>query len=202
MSLSASADIEVLRSASVPYIPGSSIKGAMRSYAERLLASQGDKTHDPWDKQRINEEKQSGFCTICKIFGNTELASHVQFFDAYPINPDNVPVEVKSSVGIDRLTKAKKPGVLFDEEFVSPGVAWDFRLRVFNIDLLDDSQEARLLKSLLSALREGFVQLGGRKSTGAGLVKLEDAEVKKYVVRDYKLTMEWEKKIDEILRGG
>jgi len=74
---------------SVPYIPGSSMKGVLRSLAEAMVRAQGkDDVHSPWDfgeKGKIEEEAESGnYCIICGTFGSTKLASHVRVYDAYP----------------------------------------------------------------------------------------------------------------------
>ncbi|MEM2475642.1 MAG: RAMP superfamily CRISPR-associated protein, partial [Thermofilaceae archaeon] len=60
---------------SVPYIPGSSLKGSLRSLVESIARAQGYSIHDPWDWVAIEKEKDSlDFCFICGIFGNTYLA--------------------------------------------------------------------------------------------------------------------------------
>jgi CRISPR/Cas system CSM-associated protein Csm3 (group 7 of RAMP superfamily) len=98
-----------------PYIPGSSLKGVLRSLAEAILRAQDRHVHDPWDFEALDEEAESGsFCLICGIFGSTKLASHVRVYDAYP--DGEASTFVKTGVGINRDFRGVQPGILYTEE--------------------------------------------------------------------------------------
>jgi len=174
----------------LPYIPGSSLKGALRSLAERFAKSMGEDIArnicDPLDiirKDAEREQHEKNPCIVCQIFGNTGVASHITIFDCLP--EDNPPTEIKPGIGIHRVLRSVYPGLLFNEEYVSPGVRWSFRIRIVNIDLDDDNDaRSKLLRMLLKELVEGRVQIGGRKSVGSGLIKLLASETK---IRKFKL---------------
>ena len=102
-----------------PYIPGSSLKGVLRSLAEAILRARGERVHDPWDFEAAKKEAEGGsFCLICGIFGSTKLASHVRVYDAYP--DGEAPTFVKTGVGINRDFRGVQPGILYTEEQVAP----------------------------------------------------------------------------------
>ena len=169
----------------MPYIPGSSIKGAMRSLAEAILREKGEDIHDPWDFDAIEEEGKKGeFCPICGIFGSTKIASHVRVFDAYPVK--DAPTFPKTGVGINRDFRGAQPGVLYTEEQVVPMTRWEFRMDVINIRIFPEADEsderAKLLRTLIDMLTKGFVQIGARKTIGYGAVKLEDGRYEVYEV--------------------
>ena len=170
---------------SSPYIPGSSLKGALRSLAESILRTRGVPVHDPWDFEAVEEEWKSGsFCLICGIFGSTRLASHVRVYDAYP--EGEALTFVKTGVGINRDFRGVQPGILYTEEQVVPHVRWRFTMDVVNIRVYPEpgDERGRLLRQLLQLLAGGMVQVGARRTVGYGLVKLEQGRYEVYEVED------------------
>jgi len=168
-----------------PYIPGSSLKGVLRSLAEAILRAQDRSVHDPWDFEALDEEAESGsFCLICGIFGSTKLASHVRVYDAYP--DGEAPTFVKTGVGINRDFRGVQPGILYTEEQVAPLIRWKFMMDIVNIRVFPEpgDERGRLLRQLLQMLASGMVQVGARRTVGYGLVKLEQGRYEVYEVRD------------------
>ena len=167
-----------------PYIPGSSIKGVLRSLAESIAKAQGHSVHGPWDFEAIeNEAKNGEYCLICGIFGSTKLASHVRVYDAYP--ESYAPTFVKTGVGINRDFRGAQPGVLYTEEQVVPGVRWGFKMDVINIRVFPEplDERGRLLRRVIDMLVKGMVQVGARRTIGYGLVELKDSRYEVYEVK-------------------
>ena len=193
-----------------PYIPGSSLKGVLRSLAERLVRSgflgQDSWACDPFNAQDKEREDEEGPCIICGIFGGgglkkNKVASHVEISNAYPEDPASVSVRIRTRVAISRLKGGAAGGRLFNIELIQPGVKWEFRMRIMNIDLRKkEDARAKLLKMLLRWLRDGLIQVGGGRSVGLGAVKLEEARVTIYSVRDGRLEEE-HMTLDELLGG-
>ena len=169
----------------VPVIPGSTIKGIFRTFFESLARGQGEEVCDIFKtKDKKNLEKP---CIACRVFGNQSLASHVYFFDALPKNIEKYKSVYTTRIGvsIDRFFGAARPGLLRTDEYVIPGIDWDFELRVFNLNLDSDSlKEARIFRQVLKYFVTSGLQFGGKRSTGAGLVRLVEGRVKKYVLKD------------------
>jgi CRISPR-associated RAMP protein (TIGR02581 family) len=177
---------------SVPYIPGSSMKGVLRSLAEAMVRAQGkDDVHSPWDfgeKGKIEEEAESGnYCIICGTFGSTKLASHVRVYDAYP--ETDALTFVKTSVGINREFRGAHPDILYTEQQVVPHVRWSFRMDVINIRVFPEPQDERgkLLRSLIGMLVDGMVQVGARRTLGYGRLRLEKGSYRVYEVEEGRL---------------
>jgi len=175
-SLGSPVDLAVFRVNGVPCIPGSSLKGVMRSFTETLARSRNWDSHPPWDLPE--KEKNKDYCFVCGIFGNTELASHVRVYDLCP--EASVHVFVKPGVAIDRDFGGVRN--LFHEEFVGPGGRWRFQMDIVNIRVFPSPEEERgqLLRSLFLTFKDPGLQVGARKTVGAGLITLEKAEWKLY----------------------
>jgi len=117
-------------------------------------------------------------------------------FDAYPKNPEEARTFLKTGVSIDRDFKAARPGLLYTEELVVPGVEWDFKMSIINIKVYPepDSNDRRsdLIRILIETLKTSGIQVGARKSVGCGLVKLRDPKAKVMAPRNGILEVEWE----------
>lgn len=190
--LGSAVDIAVYRVEETPIIPGSSLKGVFRAYIESIAPSFGIDVHQPWDTERIEEEArerdgEADFCPICGIFGNTKLASHIRVYDAKPKDPSKARVFVKTGIGIDRVFGAVKPGIgPFKEEFLNPGIEWELKIDIINIPLFPKPADIRgkLILSLLDALKNLGLNIGARKSIGAGSIKLKEAKYTIYSIKN------------------
>ncbi|MEM4677388.1 MAG: RAMP superfamily CRISPR-associated protein [Candidatus Korarchaeota archaeon] len=193
LSLESPADIVVYRVNGKPCIPGSSLKGVLRSLAEALARSKGINVHEPWDDEIAKkEEEQKDFCPICGIFGNTRLASHVRVYDSMPKDGKNTKVFYKYGVAIDREFGSVKLGP-FLEEFVEPGVEWTFRIDILNIEVFPEPKledpRASIIKDILDIMRSLGIQVGARKSIGAGLIRLREARWEVYRLKSGKFEL-------------
>ncbi len=166
----------------VPVIPGSSWKGLLRSEAEVFVRStEGLRQEfgEVWracnilevvNNEELRKSEEQDPCAVCRVFGNTGIASHVRFFDSYPVS--GYSLETISRVAIDRITGGQSPGKLFNVQVVSPLTQWSFEMQVLNIDLRENSPESKIISYLMAKLLTG-IQIGGGKSVGYGFVKLD-----------------------------
>jgi len=241
-----------------PYIPGSSLKGALRSLAERMANAMGLRTCNVFSRlspcelaaatirkaidalvrgdvevlsgglsdilSRAKQSKEeavkglaedisgiiSGFsrpeqlpeaisslverlaglpCPVCRLFGNKELAAHVDTLNAFPLEV-NVKIHFITRVAIDRFRMAARSGALFDYEFVPPGHRWEFHVRAYNLDLRGQDEASRLLRSVLDYIRDVGLEVGGMKSVGHGLLRLEELKCVVYRIEDFRVRRE------------
>ncbi|MBN2229991.1 MAG: hypothetical protein JW779_10435 [Candidatus Thorarchaeota archaeon] len=147
-----------IRGESVPYIPGSSLKGVIRGYTERLI-------EDHSDKQLI----------INYIFGNSDdslrVKGHASFSDCLPLQP--VMTETKPGVAIDAITGAASHGMKYELETIAPSTQFSFQLVLENIDLREETIISKVLKLVLRELSRGNIAIGGKTSAGLGVVHLD-----------------------------
>ena len=180
-------DMQFVRTSSpyrgiVPFIPGSSLKGVLRSHAERIVrtlrgnccdlfsGSCGKKIEEKYPDEERKELKGSQIyedsCLACRIFGSTYLAGRILFTDAYP--QSELTTEIRTGIAIDRLSGAVAQGpfqteVITSGEFIAEGIS----LRNFEL------WQVGLLGLALRDLKEGRVRIGFGKSRGFGRVEAE-----------------------------
>ncbi|GIW08081.1 MAG: hypothetical protein KatS3mg060_2886 [Dehalococcoidia bacterium] len=158
------------------YVPGSSLKGAVRSHAERLLRSiRADAACDPFDGSSVCRSRSESpdaatiyesLCCACRLFGSLTYAGRVAIGDCYLPRGARVRLERRNGVGIDRLTGGSSTGALFDLEAVPSGVSFEGSVRLRNFE----AWQLALLLLVFEDLAQGFVPLGGGRSRGYGAV--------------------------------
>lgn len=171
------------------YLPGSSLKGVLRSHAERITrtlnpeaacdpfaAGQDDKElscgicFDKRKKEKENLDTPTVYkdsCLICKLFGSTWLAGRLATSDAYAVEELPRP-QRRDGVGIDRFTGGAAGGAKFELEVVVEGVfATTLYLRNFEL------WQLALIGFLLQDLKDGLIRIGMGKSRGLGKIRSE-----------------------------
>jgi CRISPR-associated RAMP protein (TIGR02581 family) len=180
-----------------PFIPGSSLKGVIRTTAEQIArAAAGPSgaclpTGDDEDqcitksmlaeaqkqaaKERWNDEHWANWywdhsCLTCQTFGSTRLASHVKVKD---LAVDQITwfdqFQVRDGVAIDRDKGTVAEKKLYDYEVVPAGVGFKLEIVVENAE---EWQWGMVWLSLQPFLA-GNGAVGGFTSRGLGWTKLE-----------------------------
>lgn len=202
ISLKSPVDLSIIRitmgGKSIPYIPGSSIKGVFRSVSVQLARSrnlkvcdgvgnntcmtsgkqQGEqlkKAIDEYLKQGMAYEALKTFeensCILCKIFGSPGFLSHVYFTDAYPVGEPTTNVRI--GIAIDRKTGAIWKRALYQVEYIEPGARFKAGLHATNLP----NYAIGLLVKILRLINKGYVRIGGFKTRGFGLVGVDNVEL-------------------------
>lgn len=152
-----------------PYIPGSSIKGKMRSLLElhHGLTDNGDPTSDPNNKVgrlfgTANGSKGGSRSRL--IVRDAFLADNCPTFD----NADLFYAESKTENSIDRIKVSSNPRTI---ERVPAGAIFNIN---FILDIYDGDDEKQLMATLaegIKLLQEDY--LGGNGSRGYGQVTIK-----------------------------
>lgn len=189
-------DLPVMKDAfKNPLIPGSSFKGALRSRLESFLRGiLGDDRHlvaNPADDQewsitasemrQLKQDYENSDRTltnhilqktdlISHLFGSPWLASKFQVRDLTVI-PEYWfgQYEERDGVCIDRDTETASEGKLYDYQVVPAGTPFYFKAIVENAE----NWELGLLRIGLHQFETEQIPLGGARSRGLGIVKLE-----------------------------
>lgn len=186
-----------------PFIPGSSLKGALRSHLEALvrgMASNGadwrclacDPTGDearqclsPQRMQALKERYENDdaglsqavaaeSCPVCQTFGSPWLASPVRVRDLPVVEGEWFgQFQVRDGVAIDRDKGTVAVGP-YDYEVVPAGTRFELHIVAENLA----PWQRGLLWLGLRALERGDVALGGFTSRGLGWVRLEQPQVR------------------------
>ena len=175
------------------FIPGSSLKGVIRSRCERIVSLLGGECCPVVDRYKACQEIKdrdiprgasrgdyvyNKMCVACRMFGSTSINSRIRFVDAYPVKECTPVIGMRSGVGINRVTGAAQRGALYDFEVVEEAT---FQTEIYlkNYELY----QLKLLSFALKDLDEGYVSIGGSTSRGNGRMKVQQMGV---LFRDYR----------------
>lgn len=201
----------------MPYIPGSSLKGVLRSYIETLINSGISSDYEACfivnkpcvdneeikyikkehkeDELKIATEIYNRMCDVCKIFGGNQFASKLKIRDSKLIG-DTFFIDRRDGIAIDRETGTSLYGAKYEFEQVAKGTEFEFYMTIDNLE----KKHEDFLKIIVNALKIEDLYIGGKTSVGLGNVKLEQAEVykitsdkfKQYLMNGLSDEMRWE----------
>lgn len=167
-----------LKSGGKNILSGSSIKGALRGRAERILNT-------------IKQDEKLTKTILSNLFGDVEkeadgvrvkpnghkIPSRV-FVDEIPIEEETVKEEIQTRIQIDRFTGGTVDGALIEEVPLFPKKGEEqiknFRIRVKEPQPMDKGLMLLLLKDLWTS----DLPIGGEKSIGRGVLEGIEAELK------------------------
>ncbi|MHA1595869.1 MAG: type III CRISPR-associated RAMP protein Csx7 [Candidatus Baldrarchaeia archaeon] len=193
--LTAAVDLPVIRLKDTPYIPGSSLKGVLRSTCEMIARTAGlqvcmgvgtatcanrqigftEKDTIEKEIKRIIGDKRpledlyemlDNLCLTCKMFGTQSYSSKIFVSDAVP--DGELSLGVKVGIAIDRRTGTVASGALYRVEYVEPGAVFKTQITVENLP----NYALGLLCQALKEIDAGNVRIGGFKSRGFGKVRI------------------------------
>ncbi|MDR7522714.1 MAG: CRISPR-associated RAMP protein Csx7, partial [Armatimonadota bacterium] len=175
LGVEAGTELPVLRNhEGNPLIPGSSLKGVLRSAAERTLRSVDSGVCDPLRSPCVKADEEldpailmERLCRVCRLFGSQQRAGRIQVGDLVALGARTL---VRDGVAIDRRELKAADGLKYDYEVVAPGAVFTGRLRV------DDPEEGELglIIGLLDLVDAGLVTVGGGASRGLGRLRLAE----------------------------
>lgn len=172
------------------YLPGSSLKGALRAHAERISRSLredsvcnpfhvpgNNRNPSPWGVPNCHTlvtrkgcQDSSLFkvlCPACQVFGSLSNAGRFNISDAYLENPDQTQApEVRDHVSIDRFTGGSLKGALMNNEAQTDG-RFKTQISLENITWW----QLAWIGLVLRDLEDGFIAIGAGSSRGMGQVK-------------------------------
>ena len=163
------------------YLPGSSLKGMLRSHAERITRTLAPDNLtvvcDPFKTKcgangKDNPDVYKRSCLICKLFGSTGFAGRLATEDAYSDGHAPKPQQ-RDGVGIDRFSGGAARGAKFDLEVINEGV-FATALHIRNFELW----QLGLIGFVLQDLKDGFIRIGFGKSRGLGKISGEIKQVR------------------------
>lgn len=196
-----------------PYIPGSSLRGKMRSQTEKVLGlaqnnpiGQNVKIHTC---QTVGEYNANGGCPVCTVFG---VPANDKVSDAQPTRLIVRDVmlsektfkelieakvksfsEIKTEVAIDRVTSAATPRNL---ERVPAGAVFGPSELVFGIYEKADYARLKTVIEALQLVEDDY--LGGSGSRGSGKVCFEKIKVEARSRKDYSRPQSFQTEFDSV----
>lgn len=202
-------DSPLIRIGGEPVIPGSSLKGALRSNLEAILAQRGVEVCVPYtaipDRIRRDNRLRKEYlqkierldtcdprdpvCPICQMFGTAGgaqgLSGHVIVLDARLKDTfDPAILTERTHVAITRDTRSQAGGALVSVEAVDAGVEFSGIIRLVN-------PEDWMVGAILRGLEVlGYLGVGAKKTSGYGQLQVEPQQVvtRKFTARGWEET--------------
>lgn len=185
-----------------PFIPGSSLKGTIRSLLERIIATGAitykknnkdvgftacnilstpcvdDKKLKDIKKYKLTDKDLAEAiyneqCDVCRIFGGNGFAAKLRINDARLTEESEFKTTIRDGVAIDRDTLAAKDKAKYTFECVEPGAEFNFEMVVDNLE----DKYIDFLKIIINVLESGELKVGGKTSVGLGSIELKDTKI-------------------------
>ncbi|WGS65209.1 type III-A CRISPR-associated RAMP protein Csm3 [Marinitoga aeolica] len=160
-----------------PYIPGSSLKGKMRSLLEKVLDVDFETFGSGKNKVKRHECNDEN-CKVCRLFGssidkNKSIPSKIIVRDSYltkeskelleKLDTDLPYTEWKTENSLDRITAAASPRQI---ERVPAGTKFEFEI-VYNVENENHKKEdIENIFKLLELVEEDYLGKGGSRGNG------------------------------------
>lgn len=179
-----------------PFIPGSSLRGSLRSVIERIAASldknpclltndtcvttskdiqkEFKKILENKDNSEIKKflDDDSKICPVCRLFGSTVVASKIKITDLR-LKEEKAEPAIRHGVAINRDTETSQNKAKFDFEVVPKESRFEFELIGEN---LTDNDRA-LLAVGIQEMIDGNFWIGGNTARGLGKCKLDGLKI-------------------------
>ncbi len=177
------------------YLPGTSLRGVMRSHLERIVRSSvPDRTLccDPLRKEALPDQgcgfwldnhKEQGTghaykrsCVVCRLFGSTAQGSRIRIADSGTVNVPAEKMNMRDHIGIDRFTGGVCSGANFRDLVMEEGVAFQNTVSIRNFELWQLGLLAFVIRDLY-CWEDGLIRMGYGKSKGYGQVQGEVGDI-------------------------
>ncbi len=175
----------IKNSGGYPIVPGSSLKGVLRTETEKILRTilGDDGVCSPDNLCKGKKSKRREECPVCRLFGGAELAGSVRIRDA---TADSQKTFIRDGVMIERKTRKAKEGSRYDIEVVPSGTVFKGEIMIENPDL-NGNNYAKIgaLLSTINFFNATARTLGGAVSRGFGEVLIMPTRIREFTPGDY-----------------
>lgn len=181
----------------IPYIPGSSLKGVLRSRVEQIASALPQVTtcqlvdkevdcltpdekifaawkndHKNYTEGELAQYLQEHLCSTCKLFGSPYARSKVTVHDLMVKDWAEV-TQVRDGVVIDRDSERARDRLKYDYEVVPPGAEFELEIWLEN----PEDRDLALACVGINELRSGMVHIGGNTSRGLGSCQIRTLNI-------------------------
>lgn len=171
-------------------IPGSSLKGVLRTELERLLKGLGvpDICTVPNVCGKPGTPHAATTCLVCQLFGGMNLAGSVRIHDAVATSAGHM--RTRDHVAIDRKVRKARDTAKFDMDAVIKGTKFEGSLVIENLDLVSPTGQHRYDKlggfiSLIDFFNICSGKIGGAVSRGYGEITISIDSIRIVTAQDY-----------------
>jgi CRISPR/Cas system CSM-associated protein Csm3 (group 7 of RAMP superfamily) len=161
-------------------IPGTSLAGALRAWLGSVTAADGRPLFDQSALGKVFGDLKPGSqdAELCRIGVDDAVAA------------EDVALEIRDGVGIDRVTATAATHVLYQHQVIPLGTRLAMRITASQSGA-DPERVGEALSLLVAALTEGRVELGAARTRGLGRVRLTDARHARVDLTDRDQVLAW-----------
>ncbi len=133
-----------------------------------------ERRRNPDRAAAILKEAIDGLCDSCRLFGSPFAAARLNVNDLYmPKEEWSGIIQIRDGVAIDRDSEKAKDRLKYDFEVVPASATFDLEVVLENAT----EQDLQLICIGLSEFVHGFGVIGGKRSRGLGVGRLDDLKV-------------------------
>lgn len=145
-----------------PYMPGTSVAGAMRAYAAANFS------------KAIVEE----------LFGHGDKDSNIYISDSYADNKKEI--EYRPGIRINNRLGINAKRRYFERELLGAGHEFSLEIKIYSETEEKREEHLKIIKSILSAVQSGEVRFGANKTNGSGILDIEKLKICKLDLKNSK----------------
>lgn len=135
-----------------PYLPATSICGAIKSYLDKFF-----------EERVLNE-----------LWGSIKNESKIVVFDSYG---DKKEIERRPGVKINSFSGANEKGHKFDIEYLGSGHKFELKFKAYSENEKMSENIKEMFYFIISAIDKGYLRFGAKKSSGAGIFKVKNSAI-------------------------
>ena len=164
-----------------PFIPGTSIAGATRSFLARQRL--------PWVQYQDGLAKEPP--ELKRLFGGADKTDTMSALIVADAHCKQAATSIRDGVRVDAKSGSAVEGAKFDVEIVERGTEFELNLECIIRHGDDSDALAELFLSLLQAFQQGDIRLGARTRRGYGRGKVESWKVRDLWMNNREDVMAW-----------
>lgn len=145
-----------------PYMPGTSVAGAMRAYAAANFS------------KAIVEE----------LFGHGDKDSNIYISDSYADNKKEI--EYRPGIRINNRLGINAKSGYFERELLGAGHEFSLEIKIYSETEEKREEHLKIIKSILSAVQSSEVRFGANKTNGSGILDIEKLKICKLDLKNSK----------------
>jgi len=164
----------------LPIIPGSSLKGVLRSEIERLLRGLNVDICDIFDNKSRGGCNE---CPVCQLFGGKDVASSIRIKDGIATKSKTL---IRDGIAINRKKRKTQDKSKFEIEVVPQGTIFKGMITIENVGFGEsDFSKLGALLSLVDFFNACNGNIGHAASRGYGQVLVEINKINIITAKNY-----------------
>ena len=173
------------RAQGLPLLLGTSLAGALRSYA-------CDRLHGYYVREG-DEPDQHDIALVSRLFGGRRGdedggQSPLIVFDSLA---KEAVVEIRDGVALDAARGTAAEHLKYDQEVLPAGTRFPVRLELVVTDPGREAEDLNLLALALSGLQDGDIPIGARRTRGFGACRVSCWQIKRFDLSNREGWMAW-----------